>query len=281
MLGGVEVEYLLLREAGLEPCRGCFLCLAEGEERCPCRDARDDVLARLDACDGAIFASPNYVQNVSGLYKTFVDRFAWCCHRPRFYAKPALAVATSGGPFGLKETLSAIQTGPASWGFVFVDEVGIGVHPRLGAGDESRREADRALDCAAKRLHEALNRTGPYRPERWRLFQFRSMRAITLARPDACPADTAFYRPLADRDFYVEARFRRSTVWRPRSSNGWSAGTSLANMRPSPDPLRMGDRPADRGEMQELLSRVGSPPHRGRAFCRCTERISPSSIRAW
>lgn len=204
--GGIEVEYLCLRDAGLEPCRGCFRCIAAGEVRCPCRDGRDAVLARLDACDGAIFASPNYVQNVSGLYKTFVDRFAWVCHRPRFYAKPALAVATSAGPFGLKETLAAIQTGPAAWGFVFVDEVGIAVHPRLGAGAESREKAEAALDRAAERLIRALHATAPYRPERWRVLHFRSMRAITLARPEACPADTAYYLPLADRDFFVPAR---------------------------------------------------------------------------
>jgi len=122
---------------------GCFRCIAEGEAFCPVHDGRDDLLDRLDACDGAIFASPNYVQNVSGLYKTFVDRFAWICHRPRFYPKPALAVATSAGPFGLKETLAAIQIGPATWGFVFVDEVGVAVLPRLGAGAESRRRRQR------------------------------------------------------------------------------------------------------------------------------------------
>ena len=204
--GEIEVEYLYLRDAGLEGCRGCFCCIAEGEAFCPVHDGRDEVLARLDACDGAIFASPNYVQNVSGLYKTFVDRFAWCCHRPRFYPKPALAVATSAGPFGLKETLAAIQAGPAAWGFVFVDEVGVAVHPRLGAGAESTEKAAVTLDRAAGRLAAALRDTAPYRPERWRVLHFRSMRAVTLARPGACPADTAYYLPLADSDFFVPAR---------------------------------------------------------------------------
>lgn len=204
--GDIEVEYLYLRDAGLEGCRGCFCCIAEGEAFCPAHDGREEVLARLDACDGAIFASPNYVQNVSGLYKTFVDRFAWICHRPRFYPKPALAVATSAGPFGLKETLAAIQIGPATWGFVFVDEVGVAVHPRLGAGAESTEKAAAALDRAAERLAGALRSDAPYRPERWRVLHFRSMRAVTLERPGACPADTAFYLPLADSDFFVPAR---------------------------------------------------------------------------
>lgn len=204
--GEIEVEYLYLRDGGLEDCRGCFCCIAEGEAFCPVHDGRDEILARLDACDGAIFASPNYVQNVSGLYKTFVDRFAWCCHRPRFYPKPALAVVTSAGPFGLKETLAAIRTGPAAWGFVFVDQVGIAAHPRLGAGAESMEKAAAALDRAAGRLAAALHDTAPYRPERWRVLHFRSMRAMTLARPGACPADTAYYLPLADSDFFVPAR---------------------------------------------------------------------------
>lgn len=160
--GDIEVNYLYLRDAGLEGCRGYFRCLADGEAFCPVHDSRDDLLARLDACNGAIFASPTYVQNVSGLYKTFVDRFAWICHRPRFYPKPAIAVA-------------------------------------------STEKAAAALDGAAERLASALRTDAPFRPERWRVLHFRSMRAVTLERPGACPADTAFYLPLADSDFFVPA----------------------------------------------------------------------------
>lgn len=202
----IVVEYFYLRDVGLDPCRGCFRRLTEGEDRCPCRDQRDEVPARLDVCDGAIFASPNYVQDVSGLYKTFIDRFSWICHRPRFYPRPALAVATSAGPFGLKETLAAIRIGPAAWGFIFADEVGVAVHPRLGAGAESTAKAEAALERAAERLARAFQSSVPYRPERWRVLHFRSMRGLTLARPEACPADTAYYLPLAGSGFFVPAR---------------------------------------------------------------------------
>jgi len=43
-LGDVEFEYLMFRDARLEPCRGCLACFEWGEERCPVRDDADRVI---------------------------------------------------------------------------------------------------------------------------------------------------------------------------------------------------------------------------------------------
>ena len=50
----------------------------------------------MDAADGIIFASPVYVNDVSGIAKTWIDRLAYVCHRPAFAGKCAYLIATVG-----------------------------------------------------------------------------------------------------------------------------------------------------------------------------------------
>ena len=42
-LGNVEFEYLFLRDANLEPCRGCDNCQPKGEDLCPIDDDREKI----------------------------------------------------------------------------------------------------------------------------------------------------------------------------------------------------------------------------------------------
>ena len=89
-MGEVEFEYLWLKDAGLADCKGCTVCFLKGEQRCPLKDGRKAIEQKMLSVDGVIFASPNYASNVSGLMKTFIDRFAYAGHRPRFYGQYAL-----------------------------------------------------------------------------------------------------------------------------------------------------------------------------------------------
>ena len=34
----IHVEYLLLRDADLRMCKGCYQCLAHGQDKCPLKD---------------------------------------------------------------------------------------------------------------------------------------------------------------------------------------------------------------------------------------------------
>lgn len=56
--GPVEFEYLWLDTANLSQCRGCFTCIAKGEEKCPLRDDAPAIEQKMHEADGVIFASP-------------------------------------------------------------------------------------------------------------------------------------------------------------------------------------------------------------------------------
>ena len=76
-LGDVEYEIVTLSDYKLGVCRGCRLCFEKGEEFCPLKDDRDVLMDKIAASDGVIFATPNYTFQMSGIMKTFLDRFGF------------------------------------------------------------------------------------------------------------------------------------------------------------------------------------------------------------
>jgi multimeric flavodoxin WrbA len=73
------------------------------------------IKAKKDAADGLLLASPVYVDDVSGLTKTWMDRLAYRCHRPGFGRKCAYPVATVGGR-PTRHTLRTMNAALLTWG---------------------------------------------------------------------------------------------------------------------------------------------------------------------
>lgn len=94
--GNVDYEIVSLSDYHLEICKGCMLCLNKGEELCPMKDDRDQLIEKMTASDGIILASPNYSFNVSGLMKVFLDRLGFIFHRPRFFGKAFTSIVVQG-----------------------------------------------------------------------------------------------------------------------------------------------------------------------------------------
>lgn len=101
-MGEVESEIVCLSDYRLEVCRGCKLCFEKGEQACPLKDDRDTLIAKMQASDGVVFASPSYLFQVSGTMKTFLDRLAFFGHRPFFFGRAFTNVVTQGLPFDAK-----------------------------------------------------------------------------------------------------------------------------------------------------------------------------------
>jgi multimeric flavodoxin WrbA len=76
----------MLKDVDLSQCRGCFGCFVKGEDHCPCKDDAS-IEQKMHDADGIIFATPVYGMNISALMKTFIDRFSYIFHRPRFFTK--------------------------------------------------------------------------------------------------------------------------------------------------------------------------------------------------
>lgn len=95
-LGDVECEIVTLNDYKLGFCRGCRVCFNKGEAFCPLKDDRDVLMDKIAASDGVIFATPNYAFHMSGIMKSFLDRFGAAMHRPRYFGKSFTSIVTQG-----------------------------------------------------------------------------------------------------------------------------------------------------------------------------------------
>jgi multimeric flavodoxin WrbA len=94
--GDVHGEIVVVSDYSLGVCRGCKICFARGEERCPLKDDRDLLIGKMRSSDGVVFASPNYSFQVSAILKIFLDRLGFMGHRPRFHGKTFSCLVVQG-----------------------------------------------------------------------------------------------------------------------------------------------------------------------------------------
>lgn len=71
---GAEIENVFLAKKKIKYCSGCFNCWLKTPGKCTINDDMKKLLYKLLNSDIIIFATPVYVDNVTGIMKTFMDR---------------------------------------------------------------------------------------------------------------------------------------------------------------------------------------------------------------
>jgi multimeric flavodoxin WrbA len=175
-LGMIKFDYLFLKDAHLEPCRGCHNCLTKGEELCPLQDDQASIEQQMLNANGVIFVSPNYACGVTSHMKNLLDRFAYIGHRPRFFSHCALVIATSGGPVGLKQTLNSLSYF-AGGGFNIVKKLGF-LTPPIPLPPQAIRKMNRQIDAAAIEFFQAMKTKKRPSPTFSQILHFRSFQGI-------------------------------------------------------------------------------------------------------
>lgn len=108
---GAEVEQVFLAKHKIHPCTSCKSCWERTPGKCAQRDGMDELVPKIISSDIIGFATPVFVDNVTGIMKNFMDRMIvigdphWekdelgeCRHLLR-YEKPAKFVAISNCGF--------------------------------------------------------------------------------------------------------------------------------------------------------------------------------------
>jgi len=85
---GAEVENIPLAGKKIKHCRGCFKCWTRTPGACAMKDDMAELLPKFADSDIVVFATPLYVDNVSGLMKNFMDRMVPLID-PHFEKDPA------------------------------------------------------------------------------------------------------------------------------------------------------------------------------------------------
>lgn len=91
---GAVVDLIDLADMEIAPCTACESCSLDGT--CVFADDFSAAYDRIQDADGLVFASPVYVDNVSGQMKVFIDRLADAMHYQNLAGKYGCSVATTG-----------------------------------------------------------------------------------------------------------------------------------------------------------------------------------------
>ncbi len=92
---GARTETVFLPGNTVLPCLGCDHCHKKGS--CPQKDSFIEIQRKVQAADGVVLGSPNYIFNVSAQMKAFMDRCGGIIHCLGFHGKYGASVVTSGG----------------------------------------------------------------------------------------------------------------------------------------------------------------------------------------
>lgn len=201
-LGGadpVSFEYLFLKDADLKPCRGCNACFVYGEEKCPRKDGRDAIAAKMQAADGVLFATPAYNQTVTALMKNFLERTSYFWHRPAFFRQKAVYVAVGGGM--MKELEAYLKSCIRGYGMRFAGGLSV---PHLEAlTPKFYAKTMKGFDRFAEKFYRSLADTRPYKPTMGDIAWFEIWRVNT--RDFGLPRDVEYWRERGwlDKPYYT------------------------------------------------------------------------------
>ena len=116
-----------------------------------------------------------------------------------FFDKYAMAVTTSGGG-GIPETLKYLELIIRSWGFKFVNKVGIMTHPAVVSTEKTTKK----IENAAREFYLSIKtkKSAPLRL--YDLIQFRIMKFNSVESKKYFPADHEFYKD--KKDYYTNTK---------------------------------------------------------------------------
>ncbi len=198
----IDFQYLFLKDHHIMMCTGCFVCIAQGEDKCPLKDDCKLIADKMRDAQGIIFAAPTYAMGVPGLMKNFIDRFAYTCHRPAFFDKTIMAVSTVGGVKGVKQTLEQLSI--LAGGGRLAYKLGVSSPPiPMGV---SERKAKRDIEKASKAFYLSLIRREKKLPGPADWAWFHSFKTLCgyKSYQRVCPADHSYYNEKAEYFYPVE-----------------------------------------------------------------------------
>jgi len=204
-LGDVEYEIVALSDYTLKACQGCELCLWKGEEFCPLEDDRDVLMEKIRLSDGVVFATPNYNGQVSGIMKTFLDRFAFAFHRPRYFGKVYTSIVTYSFARGDK-IVEYLDIFGMALGFNVVKGTCVsGLDPRT---ERNQQKIDRARARQAKQFYAGLAKLVYPVPSLLMLAVFRTFRSMIRRASDDSTCDYRYYAEKGwfESDYYYPTR---------------------------------------------------------------------------
>ena len=105
-----------LSQTDLPFCTGCSQCLNTSRRNCPHSDIVSGIIRKIDWCDGVVLVTSVINMQPAALTKNLIDHFYFLRHRPGFFSKKALVIA-SDEEKGAKRAVKYLAGTLRSFGF--------------------------------------------------------------------------------------------------------------------------------------------------------------------
>ena len=190
----IDYEILMLKDMNLKDCYGCYSCINLGPEKCPLKDDRDLILKKMEDADGVVFASPTNTRHITALMKKFMDKLGYIAHRPYFFDKYALFIATCKG-FGADLANEYMSSNIGQYGFNVVSSLDLYISTKSEA--ETQYNIKQTVQ-AFEKLISAIQNGERFKPKFGDLVYFYIFKAISELNQKEGIADYEYYKNKTD-----------------------------------------------------------------------------------
>lgn len=127
---------ILLREQNIQYCKGCLIC---HQQKCIIKDDMNLIIEQLKEAELIIFGVPNYFDNVTGLFKNFIDRLHPLYRSEELKNKKVIFIFVGGGNVkGTSETMHQSIKGLPK--YLLIDVKGEYTFQALNVGDMKKQK---------------------------------------------------------------------------------------------------------------------------------------------
>ncbi len=216
----IDYEILMLKDMTLKDCHGCYTCINLGPEKCPLKDDRDLILKKMEDADGVIFATPTHTRHISALMKKFMDKLGYIAHRPYFFDKYAMFIATCKG-FGADLANDYMSSNIGQYGFNVVSSLDLYISTKSKAETQCNKEQ---TAHAFEKLISAIKKGERCKPKFGHLVYFHIFKAISELNKKEGIADYEYYKDKKEYYYDIKVPFYQMKFAK------WIAGKEIKKM---------------------------------------------------
>jgi len=180
-----SMEVITLSDYKIDYCKGCTACFKTKE--CILKDDVKSIIEKMKSSDGIIFVTPIYAMNISGLFKTFIDRTSYMLHKPALFEKHSYIIMTSdlGGFKAISMYLRYMMN---AFGINNTGYFGV-MSKKIKNNEDYQKKLSATMDAAATKFKDALSTGKNYNPKFTQVLRFNLWKNKAIISKDFYPGD--------------------------------------------------------------------------------------------
>jgi hypothetical protein len=143
------------------------------------------------------------------MMKNLFDRLAFFAHRPMFFDKYSMSIATCSG-YGAEHAINYMDKGLRIFGFNLAPSLELHYEPGK-VPENQRKENEKKVNAAVNTLIAQIQKGVRDKPTLNMIVPFGIFKAISVAAKDVMPADYEYYKD--KKDYYYDINFPFYKKW--------------------------------------------------------------------